>query len=132
MGDGRLDLAGEDRPDAVVETVDGTGVDVEGVEHGAPQVVLALAVSGVADANGLGALVPAQVEELLVGRGLAVDAVHDLQVLVALGHVGEEPEEVVGLPVEAQGVQAPQGEGRIADPAVAVVPVALALGCLRE
>ena len=133
MGDGRLDLAGEDRPDAVVETVDGTGVDVEGVEHGAPQVVLALVVGGVADADGPRPLVAAQVlEDLLVGRRRAVDAVHHLEVGVAFGHVGKEPEEVVGLPVEAERVQAPQGEGRVADPAVAVVPVALALGRLRE
>ena len=43
-----------------------------------------------------------------------------------LGDVGDEVEEVVGLPVEAERVEAPEHEGGVADPGVAVVPVALA------
>ena len=49
-----------------------------------------------------------------------------------LGAVGDEVEEVVGLPVEAERVQPPQRERRVADPAVAVVPVALALRRLGQ
>ena len=66
------------------------------------------------------------VEDLLGEVALAADAVHDLQVFVALGHIGDEAEEVVRLPVEAERVERPQRERRVADPRVAVVPVALA------
>ena len=51
--------------------------------------------------------------------------------LVAL-EVGDELHEVVGLPVEAERVQPPQRERRVAHPAVAVVPVALATGRLGQ
>ncbi len=46
--------------------------------------------------------------------------------------VVDEGEEVVGLPVEAEGVQAPEGERRVADPGVAVVPVPFAAAGLRQ
>jgi hypothetical protein len=104
-----------------------------GQSLGAPDVVLALVVGAVADPYGTGALVAAEVvEDVLVERALAVDAVHDLQLGITIGDVGDEVEEVVGLPVEAERVQAPERERRVADPAVAVVPVALAAGGLRQ
>ncbi len=64
---------------------------------------------------------------------LALDPVHDLQraVLVAL-HVGHVLHEVVRLPVQAQRVQRPQREGRVAHPAEAVVPVAFPARRLRQ
>ena len=95
--------------------------------------MLALPVRVVADADRARALVAGQVVEDLLRQGaLAVDAVHDLELLVALGDVGDEVEVVVRLPVEPERVEAPQGEGRVADPAVAVVPVALAAGRLGQ
>ena len=51
---------------------------------------------------------------------------------LAARHVGDEVEEVARLPVEAQGVEAPQRERGVADPRVAVVPVALAARGLRQ
>ncbi|GAA3409320.1 hypothetical protein GCM10018952_09610 [Streptosporangium vulgare] len=125
--DDGLDLPLQDGPDPLVQTVPRAGVDVEGVEDRAPDVVLTVPVGGVADPDGLGSLVPGEmVENVLVQLSFAVDAVHDLEFLVPFRHVGDEPEEVVGLPVEAQRVQAPEGEGRVPDPGVAVVPVAVA------
>ena len=63
----------------------------------------------------------------------AVDAVHDLKRAVLVGlEVGDELHELVGLPVEVQPVQRLQGEGRVAHPGVAVVPVALAPGRLGQ
>ena len=44
----------------------------------------------------------------------------------------DEAHEVARLLVEAERVQGPEAEGRVADPAVAVVPVALAAGRLRQ
>ena len=52
--------------------------------------------------------------------------------LLRLRRVGDEVEEVVGLPVEAERVEAPQHERGVADPGVAVVPVALAAGRLGQ
>ena len=49
-----------------------------------------------------------------------------------LGDVVHEAEEVVGLPVEAQRVQAPQREGGVAHPRVAVVPVTFAARGFRQ
>ena len=59
----------------------------------------------------------------------AIDAVHDLQgaVLVSL-EVGDVLHEFIGFPVELEEVQGAQGECRVADPGVAVVPVALPPG----
>ena len=131
--DRALDLAEEDRPEPLVEPVARAGVDVDRVEHGSPHVVLLLVESSVADAHRLGALVAAEVmQDVLVQGALAVDPVHDLQLVVTVGDVGDEVEEVVGLPVEAERIQAPQREGGVPDPAVAVVPVALAAGRLRQ
>src|SRR5438093_13184322 len=66
------------------------------------------------------------VEGLLDELVLAADAVHDLQVLLAGSDVGDEVEEVVRLARETERVEAPEHEGAVADPRVAVVPVALA------
>ena len=127
------DLLLQDRPHPVVEVVDRLGVQVDRVEQGAPDVVLLLGVRGVADPDRPRAGVPGQVVELgLHELTLAADAVHDLQVVVLLGDVGDEGEEVDGLPVEAEGVHAPQGEGRVADPGEAVVVVAVAARCLGQ
>ena len=56
---------------------------------------------------------------------------YDLQV-VGLGGVLHEVEVVVGLPLEAERVQAPQHERAVAHPRVAVVPVAFAARRLRQ
>ena len=96
--------------------------------------MLLLGVGAVADAHRLGVLVAVEVQQHLLGqRLLAADAVHDLQLVVGLrGDVADEIEEVVGLLVEAQRVEAPEHEGRVADPGVAVVPVSLAAGRLGQ
>ena len=56
MGERLLDLAHEDRPQPFVEAV-ARGVEVHRIEDRAPDVVLALLVGGIADADGPGALV---------------------------------------------------------------------------
>ena len=58
----------EDRPDPLVEAVARPGVQVDRVEHRAPDVVLRLAVGGVADANRPRALVAEEVVERRLGR----------------------------------------------------------------
>ena len=130
----RLDLLDEDRPDPLGQVVARLGVQVERVEHRAPHVVLVLVVGAVADPHGARALVAGEVVERLLDQlGLAADPVHDLEpALLGLGHVGDEVEEVVGLPVEAERVEAPEHERGVADPGVAVVPVALPAGRLGK
>ena len=123
----------EHRPDPLGEVFAGLGVEVDRVEHGAPDVVLALGGGGVADPDRPGVVVAAQVAQLLLGQLLlAPDPVHDLELLVAVPDVGHEVEEVVGLALEPEGVQAPEHEGGVADPGVAVVVVALTAGGLGQ
>lgn len=67
----------------------------------------------------------------------APDPVHDLQGMMAvavgaLRDVEDGREEIVGLAIETQRVQTPQGEGGVADPGVSVVPIALASRGFRK
>src|SRR5438045_6035166 len=96
--------------------------------------MLRLLVRTVADAYRPGALVAVQVvEHALVEFAAAVDAVDDLQVTaVAFDQVAEERDVVVGLPLEAEGVQAPERERRVAHPGVPEVPVTLPAWCLGQ
>ena len=77
------------------------------------------------------------VEDLLPEIGVAVDRVHDLEwpelafVLLAEA-VGQPTAEGCGLLREAQPQQRVEGERRVANPRVAVVPVALAAELLGE
>jgi len=109
-------------------------VEQDGVQHGAEHVVLALVERSVADPYRSGTRVTWQIIAGGLGQvAPAVDAVHDLQraVLVRL-EVGDELDEFVGFPVQVEEVQGLQGEGGVAHPGVAVVPVALAAGRLRQ
>src|SRR5579875_2150351 len=79
-----LDLALEDRPDALVERVPRAGVQVDRIEQRAPNVMLLLAVGGVADPDRPGPVIAGEVLELcLLELSLATDAVEDLQILLA-------------------------------------------------
>ena len=95
--------------------------------------MLALVPGAVADADRAGTVIARQVIKGLLGEfPLTADPVHDLQVGVGLGEVGEEVEEVVRLRVETQRVQAPEHERRITQPRVAVVVVTVSAGRLRQ
>ena len=106
-------------------------MQIHGVEQRAPHIVLRLPVGRVTVADGLCTLVAAEmIEHLFVEGALATDAVHHLQIPFIAGNVGDELEEIVRLPIEAKRVQPPEHERRVADPAVAVIPVALAIRSL--
>ena len=123
-----LGLRLHDRPQPARQPLAAPRVQQDRVQRGAEDVVLALVEGAVADADRARAGVAGEV----VARGLGqvaapVDPVHDLQRAVLVGlEVGDELHELVGLPVEVEVVQRLQGEGRVAHPGVAVVPVALA------
>ena len=129
-----LGLRLHDRPEAPREPPAPPGVEQDRVEHGAVDVVLPLVVGAVADAHRAGAVVAGQVVERALRQVAApVDAVHDLQPAVIDGlEVGDELQELVGLPVEVQPVERLEREGRVAHPRVAVVPVPLAARRLRQ
>ena len=103
------------------------GVEQDRVEHRAVHVVLALVERAVAGADGAGAGVAGQVVAGRLGEvPAAVDAVHDLEAAVVdRFELGDELDELVGLPVEVEPVERLEREGRVAHPRVAVVPVAL-------
>ncbi len=132
-----LDLLLEHRPQRLGDLLARLGVQIHRVQHRAPDVVLHLVVGAVADPHRAGVVVAGQVVQLLFDQAaFAADGVHHLKwmafTVVGAGHVGDEREEVVGLAVQAQRVQAPQRERRIAHPGVAVVPVAFALRGFRQ
>ena len=128
-----FDLLAQDGPDAPIEVVSHLRVEIDGVEKRTPDVVLHLAVRSVADTHRSRTGIPRQVVERGLGEfTLPPDPVHDLQVVVALGDVGDEGEEVDGLPVEAERVHPPQRERRVPDPRVAVVVVARAADRLGQ
>ena len=81
--DRALDLAHEDRPDALGQVVARLGVQVDRVEHRAPDVVLLLVVGAVADPHRLRR--PRSRARwssvALVELALAADPVHDLEVV---------------------------------------------------
>ena len=126
--DRALGLGLDDRPQPPREPLAAAGVQQDAVQHRAVDVVLALVEGAVADPHRLRAGVAGEV----VAGGLGevappVDPVHDLHRAVGVGlEVGDVLHELLGLPVEVEPVQRPQGERRVAHPRVAVVPVALA------
>ena len=129
-----LHLALDDRPQPVRQLVARARVQVDRVEHRAPDVVLhpgrrrrCRSAPAARRRSRTGGRAPAR------RASLAADPVHDLKLaLVALHHVGDEVEEVVRLLVEAERVERPEHEGGVADPAVAIVPVAVAAGRLGQ
>ena len=129
----RLDLAGGELVELVADPVERARVDVDRVEEGAVDVVLALGGGAVSDPHRLSAPVAAQVVERRLGQLLlAADPVHDLKLRIARADRLHEGHEVRRLVVEAERVEGPEGEGGVADPGVAVVPVADAAGRLGE
>ena len=127
------DLLAQDGPDPAVQVRVGAAVQVHRVQQCAPHVVLALRMGGVADAHRARVRVPGQVVEfVLLEVAFPAYAVHDLQFLVTAGDVGDEGEEVDGLPVEAETVHRPEREGRVTDPAVAIVVVSFAADGLGQ
>ena len=124
----------DERPQPAREALTASRVEQDRVEHRAVHVVLALVQRPVADAHRAGAGVAGQVISSRLGQvAPPVDPVHDLQsaILDRLELHGEL-HELVRLPVQIQVVQRLEGEGRVAHPRVAVVPVALAAGRLGQ
>ncbi len=123
-----------DRPQPPRQPLAAAGVQQDRVQRRAEDVVLALVEGAVADPHRARAGVAGEI----IARGLGqiappVDPVHDLQRPVLVGlEVGDELHELLGLPVEVEVVQRLQREGRVAQPRVAVVPVALAARRLRQ
>lgn len=110
------------------------GVQVDSPDNRAPHVVLALAVGPVADPHRSGVLVPGQmIQRLLSKNPFPTDAVHQLQMAAfGVGDLGNEVEEIVGLPVQSQSVECPQSGNGVADPGIAIVPVAFAARSFRQ
>ncbi len=126
-------LALEVLPVLVVQVLAGLHVEIDRVEECSPDVVLMLLEGRVADPDRFRSFVPGQVIERGLGEPfLPADPVHDLERAAVSDPVLHEGEEVVRLGVEAERVEAPERERGVADPAVAVVPVAMAADQLGQ
>src|SRR5262245_41749124 len=91
----------------------------------------------VADGNGAGVPPAAQVRQRSFGQdSLAADAVHDLHgvvgVIVATGGLGQEGEKIRRLFGAGADVEGFERQAGVAEPRVAVVPVALAADLLWQ
>ncbi len=104
------------------------------VQHLAVHVELPLPGGGVAHAHRLRAVPAGQMRQLaLLDLPAAIDAVHDPHLVRRPGDRAQQPlQPGRRLPVEPGVQQRRQGEGGIAQPAVAVVPVHGAAGLLRQ
>src|SRR5437588_2808400 len=107
---------------------------VERVEHLAVHIELKLPARGVADPDGARGLVASEPRELELRQApLACDAVHDLQVRRIPGDRAEEPQSPVARLVDVVAVQKrEQRQGRVPEPAIAIVPVAHAADVFGE
>ncbi len=127
LGFRTLGLRLDQRPERSWQALTAARLQEHGVKRGPEDIVLALIEGSVPDPDGLSSHVPRQLRDQNLGQIAApVDPVHDLQgaVIVAL-EVGDELHELVRLPVETQEVQRLEGERRVPDPRVPVVPIAL-------
>ena len=116
-----------------VQQLGGAGL-VQGVQHLPVHVQLQLRRRGVADAHRGGALVARQPGYLvLLQQPFAGDAVHDLHLVRAAGDAAVQPAGpgpgFLGVPSRHEGEQ---GDGGVAQPAEAVVPVPHAAQRLRQ
>ena len=137
VGDGLFDLSLQNRPQVLGDLLTRPRVEIHRVQHRTPHVVLHLVEGAVPDSHRPGIVVARQVGKLVLDeRTFTADAVHHLQRMgisvIGAGHFGDEGEEVIGLAVQAQGVEAPERERGVPDPRVAIVPVPFALRRFRQ
>ena len=128
--DGLLDLLLEHRPELIGDVLPRLGVQVDRIEHGAPDIVLTLVIGAVADTHRPGIVIAGQMCQFLLDEfALTADGIHHLQRLsltvIGTRYVSDEREEVIGFAIQSQRVETPERECGVAHPRVAVVPVAL-------
>ena len=132
-----LEVVGEQglqRPGVVVVGEPGLTGAVQPVEELAVDVELELPRCLVADPHRPGPLVALEPAQLGLGKSAPPgEGVHDLQVLGVAGDGSQQPVApglgLLGVPAAGEGLQ---GEGGVAQPAVAVVPVPGAADLLRQ
>src|SRR5215831_1485164 len=106
---------------------------VDGVHEFAVHVELQLNGSGVADAHRRGAVITRQPRYLPFGElPFTRQAIHDLELVWASRHSAREPSSpclrLLAIPCR---IERHKRQGRVAQPAIAIVPVALAAELLR-
>src|SRR5712692_3615695 len=109
-------------------------IDRHAVDHGPEDIELSLTRGAVADANRLRAFVARQVLEERLGEvRVAVDPVEDLhRKVVVVGAVADPVDEVDGFLREARAKEGRDAVGRVTEPAVPVIPVAIAAWIFRD
>src|SRR3989440_169198 len=109
-------------------------IDRHAVDHGAEHIQLALAGGSVTDPNRAGAVEAGEVLEVLLGQvGVTIHSVEDLHgEVVVIGAVPNPVDEVGRLLRKPCAEQRGDAIGGIAQPAVAIVPVAIAARVFGE
>ena len=117
------------RDEAALALINGHAVD-----HRAEDVELPLAGGAVADANRPSAFEARQVLEVLLGQvRVAIHPVEDLhREVMVVGTIPDPVDEVHRLLLEAGAKERRDAIGRVAEPAVAVIPIAIAARILRD
>ena len=137
VGGDPLEHAANFHPEIVRERHAVLVVQVDSIHQFAVDVELKVAGGGVADADGAGAAVAVQMSEDLLGQVVpSVDTVHHVErafvVLLLVGAGLHEVGEGAGFGGIAEAHEGVHGEGGIANPGVAVVPVAHAADFLGQ
>ncbi len=128
--DDEFNEGGDRSPEFVGDATAGLVVQVDGIDELTVDIHLLLVVGAIANADGLAAAVAFQVVEFLFGQfRFPVYGVHQLEAVDTL--FADPVHEVLGLLPVAQTEEGIHGESRVADPGVAVVPVAATTHLLR-
>jgi hypothetical protein len=121
---GHVGQLGQRRPQRRLELPAAAGPLVRAVEYLAVDIMLALVGRAVAPSHRGGTPVAFELGILpFVGHRAAVEVVHDPRLPALLEGVQHPAQERVGLGAEADPAQGEHGEGRVANPGVAVIPV---------
>src|SRR5712671_4766898 len=107
---------------------------IQSIEDLAIHVELCLLHRGIADPHRPRAFVPGQPWHLPLRQpALAAEPIHDLQLVRAARDGAQQPiPPCAGLVIKSRMHQSQQGEGGIAQPAIAIIPIPRAADLLRE
>jgi hypothetical protein len=123
-----IDDLGDAGPGIITDGAPVFVVEIDGIEEFAVDIELELAPCGIADADWFGTAVAFEmIEADFVEVMVSIEAVHDLERAGGPGlpaNPVEPAEEGAGFVGETESHQGVEGKGAVADPSIAIVPIA--------